>query len=114
MQNFIERHSTKIKGIISCFDRIVLTGTIPGICYAQGMSSFLTVKGIRIFDFTQWAEPLREEIRANAEKIASDNSLEIEFIRKKNFRKEDRINDMIKQRGTHPGLVHIYSAMEGR
>jgi hypothetical protein len=112
MQNFIERHNTKIKGVISCFDRIVLTGTIPGICYAQGMSSFLTIKGIRIFDFTQWADPLREEIRANAEKVASDNGLEIEFIRKKNFRKEDRINEIISQRGTHPGLVHIYSAME--
>lgn len=112
MKNFVERHNSKIKGVISCFDRIVLSGTIPGICYAQGMTSFLNAKGIRIFDFTQWADPLREEIRANAGKIAGDNDLEIEFIRKKNFRKEDRINDIIKQRGTHPGLVHIYSAME--
>jgi len=112
MQHFIERHNTKIKGVLSCFDRIVLTGTIPGICYAQGMSSFLTAKGIRIFDFTQWADPLREEIRANAEKVAGDNGLEIEFIRKKNFRKENRINEIIRQRGTHPGLVHIFSAME--
>jgi len=38
----IERHSSKIKGVISCFDRIILTGTFPGICYAQGMSAFLT------------------------------------------------------------------------
>ena len=112
MQNFIERHNTKIKGVISCFDRIVLTGTIPGICYAQGMSSFLTTKNIRIFDFTKWADPLREDIRTNAEKVASDNDLEIDFIRKKNFRKEDKINSIIKQRGTHPGLVHIFSAME--
>jgi hypothetical protein len=112
MQNFIERHNAKIKGALSCFDRIVLTGTIPGICYAQGMNAFLTAKNIRIFDFPQWAEPLREEIRANAEKIADENDLEIEFIRKKNFRKEDRINEMIRQRGAHPGLVHIYSAME--
>lgn len=112
MQNFIERHSRKIKGVISCFDRIVLTGTIPGICYSQGMSSFLTAKNIRIFDFTQWAEPLREEIRVNAEKVAGDNGLEIDFIRKKNFRKEDVINSIIKQRGSHPGLVHIFSAME--
>lgn len=112
MQNFIERHSTKIKGVLSCFDRIILTGTIPGICYAQGMSALLTAKNIRIFDFTQWAEPLREEIRSNAEKIAHDNGLKIEFIRKKISRKEDRISDIIVQRGNHPGLVHIYSTME--
>ncbi len=112
MNNFIERHNTKIKGVISCFDRIVLTGTLPDICYAQIMTALLNKKSIRIFDYTQWAEPLRDEIRKNAEKIACDNGLEIEFIRKNNFRKEDRINNIIKQRGTHPGLIHIYSAME--
>ncbi len=112
IQNFIERHDSKIKGVISCFDRIILNGTMPGICYAQGMSAFLTMKGIRIFDFTQWADPLREEIRANAEKVAHDNGLEIDFIRKKTFRKEARISEIIEQRGAHPGLVHIFSAME--
>ena len=112
MENFIDRYAKKIQGILSCFDRIILTGTIPGICYADGMSILLRTKGIRIFDYTKWAEPLREEIRTNAEQMAEDNDLEIEFIRKKNFRKEDRINNIIKQRGSHPGLVHIFSAME--
>lgn len=112
MQNFIERHNTKIKGVISCFDRIVLTGTIPGVCYADGMTSLLMKKGIRIFDYTDFVEPLREEIRANAEKLSEENGMEIQFIRKKNFRKADRVNSIIEQRGTHPGLVHIFSAME--
>jgi hypothetical protein len=112
MQNFVERHNTKIKGVISCFDRIVLSGTIPGICYAEGMTSLLFKKDIRIFDYTDFVEPLREEIRLNAEKLAEENGLEIDFIRKKNFRKEDRIKDIIKQRGSHTGLVHIFSAME--
>jgi hypothetical protein len=112
MENFIDRYAKKIQGILSCFDRIILTGTIPGICYADGMSTLLRTKGIRIFDYTKWAEPLREEIRTKAERLAEDNDLEIEFIRKKNFRKEDRINNIIKQRGSHPGLIHIFSAME--
>jgi len=39
--------------------------------------------------------------------------LEIEFIRKLDaFRKDDRIQSIIKERGNHPGLVHIFSAME--
>jgi hypothetical protein len=110
--DFIERHSDKIKGVTSCFDRIVLTGTIPGICYAEGMTRFLTFNGIHIFDYPQWAMPLREQIRQNAETIAAQNGLAIDFIRKKDFRKEQRIQDIIVQRGSHPGLVHIFSAME--
>jgi hypothetical protein len=56
---------------------------------------------------------LREEIRANAERLAAEAGVQIEFIRKlKAFRKEDRVQAILAQRGEHPGLVHIFSAME--
>jgi len=110
--DFIERHRSKIKGVISCLDRVVLTGTIPGICYADGMALFLRQRDIRIFDYPQWAMPFREHLRENAEKIAGQNGLAIDFIRKKDFRKEQRIQEIIAQRGSKPGLVHIFSAME--
>ena len=112
MKNFIDRYANKIQGTLSCLDRTVLTGTLPTICYADGMRKFLLAKKIRVFDYTQWAEPLRDEIRNNAERLATEHGINIEFIRKKNFRKEQAISNIIKKRGSHPGLVHIYSAME--
>jgi hypothetical protein len=112
MQQFTERHAEKIRGVLSCLDRIVITGTIPKICFAEGMTAYLYQQGIRIFDYPQWANGLREEIRTNAEKIASKNGLEIEFIRKNTFRKEDRIKKILGKRGDAPGMVHIFSAME--
>jgi len=55
----------------------------------------------------------RAEIRDNTERIAQENGIEIEFIRKiKAFRKEARIKEIIEKRGDHPGMVHIFSAME--
>ena len=30
----------------------------------------------------------------------------------KAFRKEERIKEILKERGSHPGLMHIFSAME--
>jgi hypothetical protein len=108
-----ERYADKIKGEISCYDRILITGTLPGWCYDQGMTAFLNANHIRIFDYPEFASKLRDQIRENAELIAKENSLEIEFIRKTQaFRKEDRIQKIIGQRGIHPGLVHIFSAME--
>jgi len=112
MTSFIDRHRDKIEGTLSCYDRVVITGTIPGICYAQGMTSYLFSKKIRIFDYPKWTEPLRDKIRENAEQIAAEAQVEIEFIRKKDFRKEAEIQKIINSRGNHPGLVHIYSAME--
>jgi len=76
------------------------------------MTRFLHSNQIRIFDYTKFAEPLRDEIRANAEMLAQENGLEVEFIRKKNFRKEARVKEVLEERGLNPGLVHVFSAME--
>ena len=108
-----ERYADKIRGTLSCFDRVVITGTIPQIGYADAMCAELWRRKVRIFDFTQFAQPLREEIRCNAERLAQENGLEIEFIkRRRDFRKEQRIKEILRKRGDHPGLVHIFSAME--
>ncbi|NLF43839.1 MAG: winged helix-turn-helix transcriptional regulator [Bacteroidales bacterium] len=113
MELLTSTYQNKISGTLDCFDRIVLSGTIPGICYSQGMTSYLYQQKIRIFDYPQFAHPLKERIRKNAEKIAADNGLEIEFIRKSYIRKESLVAEKLKQRGHHNGLVHIISAMEG-
>jgi len=113
MSPFVEQHRDEISGVLSCFDRVVITGTLPDICHARAMAGHLGYRGIRLFDYARWAEPLREEIRANAERVAAEAGVEIEFIRKlKAFRKEDRVQSILAERGDHPGLVHIFSAME--
>jgi hypothetical protein len=112
MNSIQERYSDKIDGVISSYDRIVIQGTLPTFCYAEGMTSYLYANQIRIFDYPRFAEPLRDEIRENAEKIAKENDIEIEHIRKKGVRKESIIEKIIEKRGTHPGLVHIISVME--
>jgi hypothetical protein len=39
VSNFIERHNDKIKGVTSCFDRIVLTGTRAATVYSYSTIS---------------------------------------------------------------------------
>ncbi|MBI1745456.1 MAG: MarR family transcriptional regulator [Acidobacteria bacterium] len=108
-----ERYKELIAGIHACYDRVVIQGTLANWCYAQGMTAFLKAKQIRIFDYAKLAEALTEVIRANALRVAQEAGLKIEFIRKsKAFRKEARIKEIIRERGEHPGLVHIFSAME--
>jgi hypothetical protein len=48
----------------------------------------------------------------NAERLASEAGIEIEFIRKRNLRKEDWVKEALARRGEQPGLVCILSAME--
>ena len=104
-------YEKNITGVLGCFDRIILTGTLPQICYSQGMTSYLYSKGVRIFDYPKFAEPFKESLRTNAEQIATDNNIKIEFVAKTHIRKEDLVKKVLDKRGTHPGLVHIISAM---
>jgi hypothetical protein len=113
MSSLIDRYSKQIRGLLSCYDRVIINGTLPGLCFAEGMTSYLYANKIRIFDFPKWAEPFREQLKANAERLAQEQGLEVEFIRRiDGFRKEDRIRKILNSRGAHPGLVHIFSAME--
>ncbi len=107
-----EKYADQLDGVLQCYDRIVLTGSLMPLCYAQGMTQYLYTHHIRIFDYPQFAQPLAQAIRENAEAIAAEHGLTIEYIRKKNFRKEARIEAILKQRGRQPGLVHIFSALE--
>jgi hypothetical protein len=111
-QLLTERYHERLVGVLSCYDRVVITGTLPGACYAAGMTSFLNAKGIRIFDYARFAEPLREGIRACAQALCAQAGIEIEHIAKSHIRKEAVVAKVLARRGAQPGLVHVISAME--
>ncbi len=112
MAMLTERYADRLAGMLSCYDRIVITGTLPGVCYAQGMTSFLNAKGIRIFDYPQFAAPLRDRVRECAQALAAKYNVPIQHINKASIRKEEVVAKVLKQRGDQAGLVHIISAME--
>ena len=89
-----ERHESQIAGVLGCWDRVLIFGTLPKICYAEGMTSYLYERQIRIFDYPRFAEPFRNELRENAERLATENGIEIEFLRKRNVRKEDLVKEI--------------------
>src|SRR3954464_1452666 len=107
-----ERYDERIAGILSCYDRVVITGTIAVICYAEGMTRFLYAKGIRIFDYPAFAQILRDRVRDRAASLAAEAGVTIEHVSKSHIRKEDVVARVLEQRGDHPGLVHIISARE--
>ena len=111
-QMLTERYRERLHGVLSCYDRVVIGGTLPGICYAAGMTSFLNAKAIRIFDYARFAEPLREAIRERAQRLADEQGARIEYIARTHIRKEDVVAKVLASRGDHPGLVHVISAME--
>jgi predicted transcriptional regulator len=112
MELLTKTYKSKISCLLSCFDRLILSGTLPEISFSQGMTNYMYQNDVKIFDYSKFAEPFKEVIRANAERIAKEQGVEIEFIRKTGVRKESIISDKINKRGNHPDIVHILSVME--
>ena len=112
MVSLTQRYDDRIAGVLSCYDRVVVTGTLPTVCYAAGMTRFLYASGIRIFDFPEFASTLRDRVRERAASIAAETGVTIEHIAKSHVRKEDVVAKVLEQRGDQPGLVHVLSAME--
>src|SRR5947209_3350829 len=111
-QSLTERYDERISGVLSCYDRVVITGTLPVICYAEGMTRFLYAAGIRIFDYPHFAQTLRDRMRDRAASLAFEAGVSIEHIAKSHVRKEEVVARVLAQRSDHSGLVHIISAME--
>ena len=108
-----DRYAANLHGVLSCYDRLIITGRLPGACYAGGMTSFLYSRGIRSFDYPRFAEPLLERIRQRAQEVCTAAGVEIEHGNKSHIRKEGLVTRVLASRGDAPGLVRVISAMEG-
>jgi hypothetical protein len=108
----VDRYDDRIAGVLSCYDRVVIAGTLPRVCYAAGMTGFLYAHEMRIFDYPKFAMTLRDQVRERAASLAAEAGIAIEHIAKSHVRKEAVVAKVLETRGDHPGLVHVISAME--
>ena len=108
----LERYGEQSDGVLGCYDRVILTGTLVDVAHPDVLTAQLYALNIRCFDLKLFAEPLRDQVRDNAILLARQAGLEIEFLERRGLRKEDRIAEILEKRGRHPGLVHVFSAME--
>src|SRR5438046_2252925 len=111
--DLLERYAADIEGVLGCFDRMVVTGTLTEVAHPEAMAAVLRREGVRCFDIGQFAGPLRGRIRDNALEAARAAGVQIEYLaRSKGVRKEELVAKVLATRGRHPGLVHVLSVME--
>ncbi len=69
-----DKHPDEINGIITCYDRMIIQGYIPGWSHAEGMTSYFYANDTRIFDYSSFSQPLTEQI---ARKLSHTSHTEI-------------------------------------
>ena len=101
----VERHGKQIKGVLSCFDRLVLFGTYKAIGWAAAMQQHLQGRGVRLLDYQKdYANALRLEMAARIKQVALEENLRI--IQTNAWqRKETLVEAILEERGRHAGIV---------
>ena len=84
-----DRYHDRLTGVLSCFERIVITGALPGACFAEGMTKILKARGIRV---------LAELLRAKGDLIVGENEP---------YRVSDLTDYTVPAHGERRGLPHV-------
>jgi hypothetical protein len=111
-QTLVERHAKDIKGMIECFDRVVLFGTYKAIGWTGAMEQHLRGRGTSFMEFNKsYANQLRLEVAEHVRTLARAEGIEIRQVNA-GERKEAIIEERLAVRGRREGVVCILGAME--
>jgi len=111
-QTLRERHAQDIKGVIECFDRVVLFGTYKAIGWTGAMEQHLRGRGTTFLEFNKsYANELRLEVAEHVRTLARAEDIEIRQVNA-GERKEALVEEILAVRGRREGVVCILGAIE--
>jgi len=110
MKDFIETHGSKIKGVLSCFDRVLFRGYLP----IQGdfaMAQFLNQSSIRFNTLKSFLIEHALEAKEHAKQMARKKERPFAYLEKK-IPMEKKARELAEQDNIQQGLVCIFSIVE--
>jgi len=112
MHSFLTRYATKIKGVVSGFDRVRFRGTLRWLANCSGMGSWLWHNQVLLKDFTNYAEGLTDRVKDRTRQLAEESGRPIEYLSSSGTRKEDYARQIAERDNITSGLVCVLSAVE--
>lgn len=112
MERFLTRHSSRITGVVSGFDRLLFRGTLRSISFLDGMDKFLSSQRVLYKDFARFAERVTGRLRTHAEEVAQRTGRPLEYLPSSATSKDARAREILERDGVTEGLVCIFSCVE--
>lgn len=110
---FHKKYEAKIEGTISCYDRMIISGSLTRWGHADAMTAYVVQERMKFTDFPKFALQINEQIRGSIAQTAASNAIRIEHISSPGkFNKEKEIQKRIGERGDQEGILAIFSSME--
>jgi hypothetical protein len=107
---FVTKHAAKIRGVLSCFDRIIFRGYLP-ISHERGVLGWLHQLGVKYTEFKTFAPRLAERLLAHAKQTAASAGRPYQYLPTRQA-KEELAAQIAARDGVREGLVCVFSCLE--
>ncbi len=107
---FLKKHAAKIRGVLSCFDRLIFRGYLP-ICHSVGLRGWLYQLGVQDADFKTFAPQLAERLLQHAKDTAAAAGRPYQYLPTRQS-KEELARRIAARDGVSEGLVCVFSCLE--
>ncbi|HKZ78843.1 MAG TPA: hypothetical protein VJ124_11115 [Pyrinomonadaceae bacterium] len=112
MKRFLERHSNRITGTLSGFDRVLFRGTLRSIVHVKGLEIFLYSQHVLFKDFGRYAEGLSQRIIEQAKSTASKLGRPYQYLWSSKASKEELALEIMERDGIKQGLIAVFACVE--
>ena len=112
MNGFVEKYSSKLAGVISGFDRLVLKGTLRPLSYPAGMMNFLFEKQVLLKDFGTYAQEVSELLKEASPQEAARMGRLNRYLESSQTRKEPIARAIAQKEGIAEGLICVLRTVE--
>lgn len=107
---FLVKHTDKIHGVLSCFDRVIFRGYLP-LSYPQGMSGFLYQQKVLLKDFKDYAPPIAERVKQHVKDLVEKAGAPYRHLPTKEPM-EQQARQLAQDKDIREGIVCGYSQLE--
>jgi hypothetical protein len=112
MKRFLERHSSRITGTLSGFDRVLFRGTLRSIAYVNGLEIFLSSQRVLLKDFSAYATNLSERVIEQAKESASKLGRPYQYLPSARESKEELAVQIRERDHIKAGLICVFASVE--
>jgi hypothetical protein len=112
MDAFLQRHQSRIMGVLSGYDRILFRGTLRSISYVAGFDRFLGAQRVLYKEFDPFVQHLTGQLRSHAKQLAEEHGRPYIHLESSATSKEDLARSILEQDAVKTGLVCVLSCVE--
>lgn len=108
MKEFLQKFGGAVMGILSGFDRVLFRG----LCFADGMTLYLSLNKIMFKDAGQHFNALSERVKAVAERIAEERGRPLVYLESAQTNKEEYARKIAAEDRIGTGLICVLKTVE--